>query len=230
MRIPLSGRVLVVDDSPDLLLLCMERLRRWGANGSGASNGSEAGELAGSKSFDVILMDWQMPFMDGLEATRQLRSRGMQVSVISLTASAMPGDREVCLAAGSNDYVTKPLDFEKLYHLVSKYLTKDSAAVGTSLAGESKRARGISELTVQYLESLTLQLANIVKMIDAGDATAVEEAAHRVKGTAGTYRLHEVACSAEQLEDAAKVNDLNGMQQAGIAMLRALGATQDPSG
>ena len=90
-------------------------------------------EQAGNP-FDVIVMDMQMPVMDGYEATRQLRKAGYEGSVIALTASAMTEDRQKCLDAGCNDYMTKPIDRAVLLECVAKYVgePQDAAVVGQS--------------------------------------------------------------------------------------------------
>jgi CheY-like chemotaxis protein len=98
-----------------------------------AVNGADALERAEECNPALILMDIQMPVMDGLEATRRLREHPQfaQIPIIALTALAMPGDRERCLAAGANDYLTKPVSLKKLLSLIQTFLThSDTLTVG----------------------------------------------------------------------------------------------------
>ena len=119
---PLAGRVLIAEDSRSLQLLCKRMLERWGLHCETADNGREAVERIQQRSFDVILMDWQMPEMDGLEATRELRRMGCCTPIVALTAAAMFGDRERCLQAGCDRYLVKPIDFKELHRLLGKIL------------------------------------------------------------------------------------------------------------
>ncbi|MEM7350465.1 MAG: response regulator [Acidobacteriota bacterium] len=119
---PLSGRVLIAEDSRSLQLLCERMLERWGLVCETADHGREAVECVRQGSFDIILMDWQMPEMDGLEATRELRRLGCCTPIVALTAAAMFGDRERCLQAGCDRYLVKPIDFKELHRLLGKIL------------------------------------------------------------------------------------------------------------
>jgi signal transduction histidine kinase len=107
-------RVLLVEDSPDIQSLVKRLLRVNGASVQVASNGREGLEKALNSEFDAILMDLQMPEMDGFEATRQLRERGYTKPIIALTAHAMKEERERCLARGFTDHVSKPIDHHQL--------------------------------------------------------------------------------------------------------------------
>jgi PAS domain S-box-containing protein len=120
-------RVLLAEDSPDIQRLIAQVLRTVGAEVVVAENGQQAVELAlatreDAKPFDVILMDMQMPMMDGYEATCQLRQAGYKGSVIALTAHAMKEDRQKCLEAGCDDYITKPIDRKLLVETLAKYV------------------------------------------------------------------------------------------------------------
>jgi two-component system CheB/CheR fusion protein len=116
---PRRGRVLVVEDEPINRMAITRMLEMLGYVVSQAANGQEAIELLGRTAHDVVLMDVQMPVMDGIEATRRLRSgeaggADPTVPVIALTAYAMAGDREMLLAAGADAYLSKPVDHELL--------------------------------------------------------------------------------------------------------------------
>jgi two-component system CheB/CheR fusion protein len=128
-RHPVVGRVLVAEDVPDSRLVIRRMLERVGLVVEEVANGrlaveraEEAAEL--SEPFDVILMDLQMPELDGYEATRTLRSRGYAHPIIAVTAHTMAGDMEKCIAAGCDDYLSKPIDREKLVDLVGAYVQK----------------------------------------------------------------------------------------------------------
>lgn len=119
----LNGKtVLVVEDVLDNQMLTKLYLARKGMKVEFANNGAEGVEKALSQPFDLILMDMQMPVMDGYTATRHLRDKGYDKPIIALTAHAMKEDRERCLAAGCDDYLTKPLDSGVLYTTIAKNL------------------------------------------------------------------------------------------------------------
>lgn len=123
---PEKGRVLIVDDAIDNRLLLETFLKKYGVQTQSASNGREAVEAALSSHFDVILMDVQMPVMDGFEAVKQLRSLNYQQPIIALTAHAMRGDREKCIEAGFNDYIRKPINRQLLESCLAQYVAKHS--------------------------------------------------------------------------------------------------------
>jgi signal transduction histidine kinase/DNA-binding response OmpR family regulator len=111
------GKILVAEDTPVNLILAMKVLERLGYRADRASNGLEVLEALRRTDYDLILMDCQMPEMDGYEATRRIRLRekpGQHIRIVAMTANAMKTDRDACLAAGMDDYVSKPIAFESL--------------------------------------------------------------------------------------------------------------------
>jgi CheY-like chemotaxis protein len=127
----LNCSVLLVEDGLDNQQLIARVLRKAGAEVSVAENGQAAVALAlaakqADRAFDIILMDIQMPVMDGYEATRQLRKAGHTNPIIALTANAMTENHEKCIEAGCDDYMTKPFDLSMLVAVVAKHLAQKS--------------------------------------------------------------------------------------------------------
>lgn len=147
-RPKLNGRVLLVEDGPDNQRLIAFLLRRAGVEVTLAENGivalerieqamrelAERGELESTAPFDVILMDMQMPLMDGYEVTRRLRAMGYRHPIVALTAHAMSTDRQKCLDAGCDDYTTKPISEERLLATLANYLQPGVDSVATAHA------------------------------------------------------------------------------------------------
>ena len=126
-KIELHGRILLAEDSPDIQRIAAFILKKAGAEVTLADNGQVAYDEATAARargtpFDVILMDMQMPIMDGYEATRRLRSEGYTAPIVALTAHALAEDRQKCLDAGCDDYSTKPIDRQKLLTVVAHWL------------------------------------------------------------------------------------------------------------
>ncbi|HUY33308.1 MAG TPA: ATP-binding protein [Pirellulales bacterium] len=150
--IQLNGRVLLVEDGPDNRRLTSYILIKAGAKVSFAEDGLEAVEKALStqpgwgrrqrdvcEPFDLILMDMQMPVMDGYEATRRLRQQGYQGPIVALTAHAMRHDREKCFEAGCDAFVSKPVDRQTLLEIVAKYAKSQPAPVAEAAPEEEQR-------------------------------------------------------------------------------------------
>jgi two-component system CheB/CheR fusion protein len=131
--VKLHGSVLVVDDRREIRFIAQQFIEEAGAKVATADNGKQCLEKVAAAEerghpFDLIIMDMQMPVMNGYDATRQLRKQGFQKPIIALTAHAMEGDREVCLEAGCTDYTTKPLDKFEFLKLISEAIGGTIAA------------------------------------------------------------------------------------------------------
>jgi CheY-like chemotaxis protein len=119
--------VLLVDDNATNQLLGRLQLEKLGCRVDVVGNGAEALSALGAAPYDLVLMDWQMPVMDGLEATRRMRlAEGAlrTLPVIAMTANALEGDRQACVAAGMNDYLSKPLRLESLRDALERWLPR----------------------------------------------------------------------------------------------------------
>ena len=127
-RLPLAGiKVLLVEDSPDTQLLVSRLLKLAGATADTASDGKEGIEKARKNNYDVLLMDLQMPVMDGYEATAALRNEGYSRRIIALTAHTLGDERERCLKSGFDDHIGKPVNREVLIQRVEYWAVHKKA-------------------------------------------------------------------------------------------------------
>ena len=118
----MSGKILVAEDNLSNQKLISILLQKMGHQVTIAEDGEAAVCKALSEPYDLILMDMQMPNVNGYDATRQLRSKGYKTPIIALTANAMLGDEEKCLEAGCNGYLSKPIDRTKLSEIIEKHI------------------------------------------------------------------------------------------------------------
>jgi CheY-like chemotaxis protein len=129
---PSARRILLAEDNEINQRITLRLLEKLGFAADAVVNGQQASESAGRKKYDLILMDCQMPIMDGFEATAVIRHRegsNHHTPICALTANAMEGDREKCLAAGMDDYITKPISIEKLREAVERWVPRATAPV-----------------------------------------------------------------------------------------------------
>lgn len=206
-----SLRILLVEDNRVNQMVAVSLLKKWGHRVDVAANGLEAVAAIRQLPYDVILMDMQMPEMDGYTATqaiRQMPGERASIPIVAMTANAMCGDRERCLEAGADDYVSKPIDRAKLLAVLRRCAVATPELVDTS-SSHVRHAAGTAEdpiLDPQHLAELVVELSKetvlelieehktsatalfsqVLTGIDAGDLKAVEYAVHTLKGMAGT--------------------------------------------
>ena len=211
-------RVLLAEDNPVNQKLAVGILAKRGHSVRVAQNGREAVEAVGEQSFDLVLMDVHMPEMGGFEATGLIRKRerihGGHLPIVAVTARAMTGDRERCLQAGMDDYLTKPMKVKHLLEIIDRLVVK-SAAAETEPAndpGESEfedrvlRDRFDGDLDLlrivaaTFLECTPPLLSELREAIDAGDAGSVSRIAHRLRGSIGNFGADEAVEAALRLE------------------------------
>lgn len=124
---PFSAKALIVDDEPGNLKLTEIQLCRLGLDVVSVNGGQQAIDLALSQPFDMIFMDIQMPIVDGFAATSRIREHGLDVPIIALTACAFKEDRERCIEAGCDDYISKPVDPGIMHEIVKRYCPQPAA-------------------------------------------------------------------------------------------------------
>ena len=180
----LRGKILLVEDNADNRRILLPRLKRAGLEVDIAQDGSIAIEKALTTSYEVILMDMQMPRIDGYTATSILRRSGLTQPIIALTAHAMREDRERCLQVGCTDYLTKPIDANSLLECLSRHLPSEPPR-GEEL--EVDVDEELNELMLAYLAELPGKILEIKNALVAGDRDAMLKLAHNLKGSAGMY-------------------------------------------
>ena len=221
-------RVLVAEDNPVNQELAVHLLERRGHAVSVAENGKQALTMIEKHKFDVVLMDVQMPEMGGVEATQAIRERekssGAHVPVIAMTAHAMRGDREKCLAAGMDGYVAKPLDVRAFLQAVEaagerheppqEDEEKQDAPGEFEQAALLERFSGNRKLIAALVQTFSEDAATLLQAIRAAltarDATRVAEAAHALKGAVGNFGPTRAFDTARQIEMAAREGVVDG--------------------
>ena len=229
-RAPKLLRVLVAEDHPINQVLVAELLRARGHFYAIANNGVEALRMLEQGIFDAVLMDGQMPEMDGYQASIEIRrreqSRGGHIHIVAVTAHAMQQDRERCLAAGMDDYLAKPIEPEELYARLERPWTgQGQGGAGTSaggaqnapahvfdLAGALARTRGKKSLLAQMARAFLADAPDTLAQLHAAaatrDAVLLERSAHRLKGAAATLSGAASAQAAMAIERLARVQPL----------------------
>ena len=221
-------RILLAEDNVVNQKLVEGLLGKEGHSVVVVEDGHKAVEAVKKDSFDVVLMDVQMPVLDGLEATGQIREHerrtGSHVPIIAMTAHSMKGDTERCLAAGMDGYVAKPIRREALVEHVAKLVPSGNASAEKTgraksleepIDGEAllQRMGGDRELLEQLVELLRSDspklLSEIRAAIERGDAEAARHAAHTLKGSVGNFSATTAVAAARELENIAKHGDLS---------------------
>jgi signal transduction histidine kinase/CheY-like chemotaxis protein/HPt (histidine-containing phosphotransfer) domain-containing protein len=243
-------RILLAEDNAINRLLAVRLLEDEGHLVRCAGNGREAVEAMTSDTFDLVLMDLQMPEMSGLEATAAIRAReretGGHVPIIALTAHAMRGDRERCLAAGMDDYLSKPIMPEQLFAAISRINGRRHTAGGPAdppaqpapgapavfdLDEALHRVRGdramLAQLVAMFEEDQQSMREEIRAALAGPDLDAIMKAAHTLKGSCGLLGGHAAQQAALKLESAARDGEADEMPAAFAALERAIEALLD---
>ena len=233
-----SGQILLAEDNCTNQEVAVGLLKKLGLAVDVVGNGAEAIQALQRQPYDLVLMDVQMPELDGLAATRRIRSPVSGVlnpfiPIIAMTAHAMRGDRENCLAAGMDDYLAKPFTFLSLSTMMEKWLPAEPHAAAPTAAGVAKATLPADEslewpdfepadlmarlvddeqlarsLVNGFLKDVPKRLARLKQELAAGVAANVEHEAHTIKGAAATISGQALRAVAGKLEQAAHAGDL----------------------
>ena len=237
-----TGNVLLVEDAEDNQHLIKRFLRQAGVKVALAHNGEEGVKLALAGDFDLVLMDMQMPVMDGYRATAELRRQGYVKPIVALTAHALADDRLKCISAGCSDYLSKPIDRQKLLMTCAGYLhgatpseiaaaepastppaaAQDSPATGplrSALAGDKRLGRILDKFVARLPE----RVAQIMTCLDSGDLETLRQAVHNLKGAGAGYGfgpLSEQAARAEEtLKEIKSLEDIRRETESLISLI-----------
>ena len=231
-------RLLLAEDDLTNQVVAVSLFELLGLHVDVAGNGREAVQALAAKPYDAVFMDVQMPVMDGLEATRCLRARPdavRNVPILALTAHALEGDRERCLDAGMNDYLTKPLDLALLVDVLNRWLPPecgtivlpaaepleetpvpvspvpeeeavfDRAGMLGRMAGKEGMLRKLCRV---FLDNLPFLLDELRDALERGELEAIRNFAHKLKGSAANVGGEALRAAALRLEKDAKAEDL----------------------
>ncbi len=230
-----GARVLVVEDNRINQIVVCGLLEEIGIMCRVASDGQECLKIAESDKFDLILMDIQMPLLDGYTATSILRGYGNSTPVIGVTAHALVGEKEKCLAAGMNDYISKPIDADILYRKIKHYLSENftdnrsgiqsnSTSIGIDSLPESSGMINIKKALARLDNNLELyrnvirdfvqrgeaEFGKLADVYKTGDLPRLSRIAHTVKGVAGAIGADVLSDAAESVESSVKKGTISG--------------------
>ena len=204
----LSGRVLIAEDTPELQLLEKRILESIGLEVGVANNGQEAVDQLNSNQFDLVLMDMQMPVMDGIEATRMLREQGYTLPIIALTANVMEKHRNAFDEAGCDGFLGKPIDKNELRNLLGQYLREESINVQPIAEEEVDE-----ELMAIFQESAATYKQQLRDALDQNDWQQVKEIAHPIKGSGTSFGFPVLTEKAKAVCDAYDNDQLDQLPQ-----------------
>ena len=226
-------RLLLADDSPTNRMLAIRLLEKRGHSVTSVEDGLKAVEAVQESSFDAVLMDVQMPELDGLEASRIIRQwegGKSHIPIVALTAHAMESDRQRCLDAGMDAYVSKPFSADELYATVEQLvglMTRPVPDFSSSKPAREtvidrrealERVEGMTDLLKEmaqlFLEEYPALHEQIADGLKAGDLTAPCDLSHRIKGTVALFAAHGPFEAAKRMNDLGKAGDLDGVAEA----------------
>jgi CheY-like chemotaxis protein len=218
-----KARILLVEDYRANQLVAAKHLQCAGYEVDLAENGEEAVKAFAATAYDLVLMDVEMPIMDGYQATRAIRAleqergaEGPGVPIVAMTAHAVKEYLDKCLEAGMNDYVTKPLRKKTLIEMVERWTVGGPAPADAAMDFDQALAEFendrelLEEVLDEFLDNVRRQIDILRQALDAGDAERVRREAHAIKGGAANLTANALAEVARRLEDLGRSGVLDG--------------------
>ncbi len=215
-------RILVAEDNPVNQMLLSELLKEYGVEADFVEDGEEAVKAVDKEDYDLVLMDIDMPKMDGLEATRIIKKKKPYLPIVALTAHVIPEMKESFLKAGMDDYIPKPIErdhlkkvFEKIDFYVKKNQTEKMKRRDIDeILEEAQNSLGLSfdkveKIFHKFLDSLNSYLKELEMSFKNRDLNKIKHIAHTIKGMAYSVRAKEISDLAKSLEEAAKENNFD---------------------
>ncbi|NTV14548.1 MAG: response regulator [Desulfobulbaceae bacterium] len=241
--------ILLAEDNPVNQEVALTVLAQLGYAADAVANGAEAIAALEANPYDLVLMDIQMPEMDGLDATRIIRSGATRVPnpklpIVAMTANAMPGDQKQCLSAGMNDYISKPFSRQSLHLVLERWLNVGEP--GSSQLGQEGLPMAVTEPDIaifdrkavlarlandevvlarvmrMFIEAAPTELVALKSLIAKSEAKAAGQMGHKIKGSAAMLSCHTLEAAAFALEKAGKAGDLIALRAGLPALEKAL--------
>ena len=251
-KCPENTRLLLVEDNKVNQLVAKGILKKLGLQVDAAANGVEAlallNQVSESEPYSLVLMDCQMPEMDGYEASRQIRAGKAGehykiIPIVALTANAMQGDQEKCLAAGMDDYLSKPIDREQLFAKLCKWILGTKAPQQGKVPGETdEQAKAAQEIDWEestalkrmggettelialielFLEDMPERIHDLQQALEKKETTAIQCAVHAIKGVAANISGLHLQSLATQMDMSAKAGNIDRVQENFPALIKS---------
>jgi len=218
----LTGNVLLAEDSTDIQALILMYLKKAGVAAVGVANGAEAVQEALSGHFDLVLMDVQMPVMDGLSAIRQMREQGLNTPIVALTANATREDERLCLSCGADGFLAKPVDVNVFYNMLEQYLSPDKA-LPAATPGDGRGVAPVIEdsgfdsqmqqLIRSFVSGLPATVKEITSYFRQEQWQELLSTSHRLKGAGGAFGYPELSEISRNIMEKVKQKNHQELQE-----------------
>jgi CheY-like chemotaxis protein len=224
-----NGLILLVEDNATNQILAQTQLEQLGYRVHVAENGAACLEAMQRTNYDLILMDCRMPVMDGFEATKNIRERerirqSLRIPIIAITANAVEGDRNKCLASGMDDYISKPIELHALHQMIQKWMATNATQIDWRVVSDlANRTNNevVKRLIASFQNTLSTSLLKIDESIAQNEWKEIGSVAHQLKSSGAALGAVNLSHLCAQIED-----DIDSHNKTDVALceqLKALG-------